>query len=73
MVSIRAQRNLRLGRRRIGLISVVVAVASLTLMGPASSDYQPGIPPDVDPGTPVFSGQDQPVHDEPAHYDPTTR
>ncbi|HEX6196453.1 MAG TPA: PKD domain-containing protein [Jiangellaceae bacterium] len=39
--------------------------------GPATSADQ-GIPPEVDPGTPTYSGEDDPVPDEPAEFDPAT-
>lgn len=34
--------------------------------------YVPGMPPEIDPGTPVFSGLANPVPAEPASYDPAT-
>jgi hypothetical protein len=48
------------------VIGVVVALASV----PGQARYVPGVPPEVDPGTPVFSGADSPVPTEPAAFDP---
>ena len=55
-----------------------LAVGAILAMGvafgaaPANAVYQPGEPPSVDPGTPVFAGSANPVPAEPAAYDPTT-
>ena len=42
-------------RRAVALTAIVVAAAAAA---PARADYKPGIPPAVDPGTPVFTGSD---------------
>jgi hypothetical protein len=38
---------------------------------PANAVYQPGEPPNIDPGTPTFAGSANPVPTEPAAQDPT--
>jgi hypothetical protein len=37
---------------------------------PAQADYQPGMPPDIDPGTPNYVGSPTPVPPEPGQFDP---
>ena len=37
---------------------------------PASSAFEPGIPPEVDPGTPTYAGSSTPIADEPVGFDP---
>ena len=37
---------------------------------PAVSAFQPGIPAEVDPGTPTYSGSSAPIADEPVGFDP---
>ena len=54
-------------RRAVALTAAVLAV---TVAAPAGADYKPGIPPAVDPGTPVFTGSEQPVPAEPAAFEP---
>ncbi len=54
-------------RRAVALAAMAVAAAAAA---PARADYKPGIPPAVDPGTPVFTGSEQPVPVEPAGFDP---
>ena len=54
-------------RRAVALTAIAVAAAAAT---PARADYKPGIPPAVDPGTPVFTGSEQPVPAEPAAFEP---
>ena len=54
-------------RRAVALTAIVVAAAAAA---PARADYKPGIPPAVDPGTPVFTGSEQPVPAEPAAFEP---
>jgi hypothetical protein len=50
----------------------LLVVASLLLgVGPAHAEYHPGLPPAVDPGTPVFGGLANPVPAEPAAFDPS--
>src|SRR5262245_1375984 len=54
---------------------VVVSVGMLLLAfgsGPALSRYEPGVPPNIDLGTPVFAGSDTPVPAEPVAFDPAT-
>src|SRR4051812_40117912 len=60
-----------LGRRRSRL-AASATVAAITLGGSALAygAYEPGIPPAVDPGTPVFAGAANPVPAEPVAYDP---
>ena len=54
-----------------------LAVGAILAMGvafgaaPANAEYQPGEPPNIDPGTPVFAGSATPVPAEPAAQDPT--
>jgi hypothetical protein len=44
-----------------------VIVAALALGAEAArADYQPGMPPDIDPGTPTYGGAAEPVPPEPA-------
>jgi hypothetical protein len=38
---------------------------------PAPSAYEPGIPPEVDPGTPTYGGGSTPIAEEPVGFDPT--
>src|SRR5690606_22804395 len=45
-------------------------VLSLAAGSPAAA--QPDIPPAVDPGTPTYSGQEEPVPAEPVAFDPAT-
>ncbi len=49
---------------------LVVAVGLLSAPA-ASADYQPGMPPDIDPGTPTYAGSPTPVPPEPGAYDPS--
>jgi hypothetical protein len=55
-------------------VLVLLTVAGLVFAGagPAASDYQPGIPPEVDPGDAPFTGAEDPVPDEPVPFDPTS-
>jgi len=51
----------------------VVATAGLVLsfaVAPAVPQSEPDIPPAVDPGTPTYTGSDDPVPDEPVAFDP---
>src|SRR5262245_44584722 len=48
------------------VIGVVLALASV----PGHARYTPGVPPEVDPGTPVFAGAESPVPAESAAFDP---
>ncbi len=41
------------------------------LGGPAPSAYEPGIPPEVDPGTPTYGSGSTPIADEPVGFDPS--
>ena len=45
------------------VVSVWVGTASPSM--PTYADYTPGIPEAVDPGTPPFSGSEEPVPPEP--------
>src|SRR5262245_15709560 len=57
---------------RSRLASLVIAVVVVALAGvPVQARYEPGLPPEVDPGVPVFSGSDSPVPAEPAAFDPS--
>ena len=60
-----------MSRRSLPIAFCLTLVAALLWVAPASAGYQPGIPPEVDPGTPVFSGLADPVPAEPAALDPT--
>jgi hypothetical protein len=56
---------------RRGLAVALTLGLTLALgAGPAHADYRPGIPPEVDPGTPVFAGATDPVPAEPVAFDP---
>lgn len=61
-------------RRVRSWLPPVFAAALIVSLGvaPASSSNHLGIPPAVDPGTPEYSGLDDPVPDEPVALDPTT-
>jgi PKD repeat protein len=62
----------RAGVRR-GLASVFAASLVLPLgLGQTSQASEHDIPPAVDPGTPVYTGLDDPVPDEPVVFDPAT-
>jgi hypothetical protein len=57
---------------RRGLAVALTLGLTLALgAGPAQADYQPGVPPAVDPGTPVFAGAENPMPPEPVPFDPT--
>ncbi len=62
-------------RRRVRTPAVVLAAvlsASLLLGAtPALSVYQPGMPAAVDPGTPTYEGEEDPVPPIPVGFDPT--
>lgn len=63
------------GRRTVApkaLITLTVAGLVFAGAGPAFSDYQPGIPPAVDPGDAPFIGLEDPVPGEGVPFDPTT-
>jgi hypothetical protein len=55
------------------LITTLAAASLLIPVGaaPASAAYQPGEPPGVNPGTPPWTGQANPIPDPPASFDPT--
>jgi len=58
---------------RAKLALPLVLVLSLAIgSGPAFARYEPGLPPEVDPGVPVFTGSDTPVPAEPVPFDPAT-
>jgi hypothetical protein len=59
------------GRRLSSAVLVVVLATALLPMSAAQAEYQPGIPPAVDPGTPTFGGAANPVPPEPAPFDPS--
>src|SRR4051812_31994430 len=50
--------------------ALLAAVVAALWAAPARADYTPGIPPAVDPGTPVFAGLADPVPAEPAALTP---
>src|SRR4051812_3144837 len=50
--------------------ALLAAVVAVLWAAPARADYAPGIPPVVDPGTPVFAGLADPVPAEPAALTP---
>jgi hypothetical protein len=60
-----------MSRRLLPIAVSVNLVAAALWSGPASAEFQPGIPSAVDPGTPVFAGLADPVPAEPAAMDPT--
>jgi hypothetical protein len=51
--------------------SLVLVLTFLLGMGSAGAVYHPGEPPNIDPGTPVYTGLDDPVPAEPVAFDPT--
>src|SRR5689334_9916009 len=54
-------------------IAILVALNTLTpAPKPALAQYTPGIPAAVDPGTPTFGGQANPVPAEPVAFNPAT-
>jgi len=55
-------------RALVSLVAVTVAVGAGA--SPALGDYQPGIPPEVDPGDAPFGGSPTPVPPEPGVPDP---
>ena len=59
-----------MSRRRTLLLAVVLLLVSLGAQ-PAQGRYEPGLPPDIDPGTPVFSGSEAPVPPEGVPFDPS--
>jgi hypothetical protein len=60
-----------MSRSRALLAVLLVVVLQLALgPSPAHARYQPGVPPEVDPGVPVYTGSDRPVPAEPATFDP---
>ncbi len=66
----RGRRRRRLAQRS-AVTSLALVVSLLLGSGPASAVYQPGEPPNIDPGTPTYRGLDNPVPAEPAGFDPT--
>jgi hypothetical protein len=58
------------GLRRRTAVAAVTAALALSGGAVAYATYTPGIPPAVDPGTPTFTGLDNPVPPEPVAYDP---
>jgi hypothetical protein len=61
--------------RRAGASFLVALVTASLLLGatPVLSAYVPGMPPAVDPGTPIYIGSEDPVPETPVAFDPTTR
>src|SRR5262245_17086517 len=57
--------------RRGGLALVVAIMLIVSLTTAARAVYQPGEPPGVDPGVPVFGGAANPVPARPAAFDPS--
>ena len=53
-----------------GRALVVLVAAGLGSAQTAQADYQPGMPPDIDPGTPTYAGSPSPVPPEPGAADP---
>jgi hypothetical protein len=56
---------------RMVVTSLVLVLTFLLGMGSAGAVYHPGEPPNIDPGTPVYTGLDDPVPAEPVAFDPT--
>jgi hypothetical protein len=53
------------------VVTTVALMAGLLLVtAPAQAVDQPGLPPDIDPGSPVYAGLENPVPAEPAAFDP---
>ncbi|HEX6684051.1 MAG TPA: LamG domain-containing protein, partial [Candidatus Limnocylindrales bacterium] len=59
-----------MSRRRV-LAALLTVALPLTSPAPAAADYRPGLPPGVDPSTPVFAGSPNPVPSEPVAFDPS--
>jgi PKD repeat protein len=55
-----------------GVPALFAAGLVLSLAAPASSTNHLDIPPEVDPGTPTYVGEDDPVPAEPVAFDPST-
>ena len=53
-------------------LSIALLSGLTTLAPPVNAAYHPGIPPAVDPGTPTFGGDANPVPPEPVAFDPST-
>jgi hypothetical protein len=60
------------GRKRSISAGLAVALAASLLPVGAVAAADPEVPPAVDPGTPVYTGQANPVPAEPAPFDPTS-
>jgi len=59
-------------RRARPLVPLITAMLLLAAgAGQAGAEYQPGMPPDIDPGTPEYAGAAEPVPAEPAANDPS--
>jgi PKD repeat protein len=53
------------------MVASALAGGLLLAVNPVLSAFQPGIPPEVDPGTPTYTGLEDPVPPEPAAFDPS--
>ena len=51
---------------KLATVGVALAAGLVLGVGSALSVYQPGEPPNIDPGTPPFTGLANPVPAEPA-------
>src|SRR5215469_5159558 len=56
---------------RLAIASLAAASLLIPATTPASAAYQPGEPAGVNPGTPPWTGQANPIPDPPASFDPT--
>src|SRR5262249_38135714 len=50
----------------------LMLVGNLVVAGPALAQQQAALPPDIDPGEPVFAGDANPIPPEPAPFDPAS-
>jgi len=56
---------------RLAPVCLALAASLVLGVGSARSHYVPGEPPNIDPGTPTFTGVANPVPAEPVAFDPT--
>ena len=66
-----AYRRWSVVRRRASVTALTLSLSLLLIFSPLVTALEPGIPPAVDPGTPTYTGLDDPVPAEPAGFDPT--
>ena len=57
--------------RKVAAMGIAFAVTLALSTGTAGAHYVPGEPPGVDPGTPPFTGSNNPIPSEPTGFDPS--